>query len=221
MTSYFNWNHYLPYHARVDSFILLQQVYTQTNPETAHILASEKHELFCSHLEHAEAFYIQSNTSPLTIQPILQFYGFTHLLKAAITIKDPFYPEKSNQLAHGVTSRKRKKRDFSFLEDTVKIQKNGLYTVFTTRLLNRNPLPVTITMEELFQSLETNRQDPDPIQAHFLLLYNLSMIARYETEWWNQCITYKKTADYAVIRSFLAYSAVFLPEEMLKYLTTE
>ncbi|MBO0962746.1 YaaC family protein [Neobacillus sp. MM2021_6] len=38
---------------------------------------------------------------------------------------------------------------------------------------------------------------------HYLLLYNLSMIARYETEWWSECTKMMPNQDYPFIESFL------------------
>ena len=53
----------------------------------------------------------------------------------------PDYPESTTHLAHGVTTRKRKKKDFSFLEDEVKIQRNGLFTYAAEYLFSITPFP--------------------------------------------------------------------------------
>ncbi|MEH7537842.1 YaaC family protein, partial [Bacillus toyonensis] len=52
----------------------------------------------------------------------------SQLFKACLLTIDPNYPESTTVLAHGVTTRKRKKQGYQFLEDEVKIQKNGLFT---------------------------------------------------------------------------------------------
>lgn len=39
--------------------------------------------------------------------------------------------------------------------------------------------------------------------VHYLLLYNLSMIARYETEWWSELVKTMPNKDYPFIETFL------------------
>lgn len=41
------------------------------------------------------------------------------------------------------------------------------------------------------------------LMVHYLLLYNLSMIARYETEWWSELTKMMPNRDYPFIYSFL------------------
>ncbi|WP_326850925.1 YaaC family protein, partial [Bacillus haynesii] len=77
-------------------------------------------------LKHAEAFYKQAKIATLEIKPILLFYGMAQLLKACLLTTDPSYPSHTSVLAHGVTTRKRKKQNYRFYEDEVKIQRNGL-----------------------------------------------------------------------------------------------
>ena len=60
-------------------------------------------------------------------KPMLLFYGMGQLFKACLLTIDPNYPESTSVLAHGVTTRKRKKQGYQFLEDEVKIQKNWTY----------------------------------------------------------------------------------------------
>ncbi|MDO7485550.1 YaaC family protein [Peribacillus frigoritolerans] len=69
---------------------------------------------FIYHLEHAKTYYNQAAIAPLSIQPILTFYGFAQLLKACLLTIDPNYPESTSMLAHGVTTRKRKSNNMNF-----------------------------------------------------------------------------------------------------------
>jgi YaaC-like Protein len=39
--------------------------------------------------------------------------------------------------------------------------------------------------------------------SHYLILYNLSMIARYETEWWSELFKTTPNDDYPTIMQFL------------------
>ncbi|PPA68424.1 YaaC family protein [Jeotgalibacillus proteolyticus] len=221
MSTIFNWNRYLPFYSRGEIRRYLTNEYQHLNYPHSERHARERHTSFCYHIEHAEAFYIQSNESPTIIQPLLQFYGLSHLVKACLITKDPFYPSNTSQLAHGVSSRKKKKSNYSFLEDTVKIQKNGLFPTLSSLLFHVKQLEnKTYSMEELLLFIESGSEENElnAIQCHFLVLYNLSMIARYETEWWGNCTMFKETEDYSIIRSFLHLSSHYAPQAILEFL---
>ncbi|MFS0784106.1 YaaC family protein [Bacillus sp. 1P06AnD] len=49
------------------------------------------------------------------------------------------------------------------------------------------------------------------LMVHYLLLYNLSMIARYETEWWMDLHHTKPTEDYPLIEQFLGCTQLKSP----------
>lgn len=268
---------------------------------------------FIYYLEHGKNFYELSIKSPLSIQPILLFYGMVQLLKACLLTVDPQYPETTTVLAHGVSTRKRKKKDYDFLQDEVKIQKNGLFPHFSAKmfhvkhleankftmreLLNRIPelddvfslhkqplnhyeigisngksffipnkllddlnmttnrlqdylkqvIPYTISFkaEEKnninINSIELNILDPisisnlaplsyhyynqtlhiprnreyftqfSEIMIHYLLLYNLSMICRYETEWISELLHTFSSFDYPYISNFLSVTSSKIP----------
>ncbi|WP_054636238.1 YaaC family protein [Thalassobacillus sp. C254] len=239
----------------------------------------------------------QADSSPLALQPLLYFYGFVDLLKGTVLLYDPHYPSSSHVLAHGVSTRKRKKRSYCFLDDEVKIQKNGLfshtasvmfhmkhvegekwsmghlllqipelYELFT--FIHNYPPLLTVEFHPEFFEIksqqpigQTERENvkewiskkemkavlkeegssvlsysssliensafkktllqdhenryyllPDvekhtglhELLVHYLLLYNLSMICRYETEWWGELITHQTTSDFSFIKAYLA-----------------
>ncbi|MCR2823337.1 YaaC family protein [Lederbergia panacisoli] len=266
---------------------------------------------FMYYLEQGEVFYRQASLSPLSIRPILLFYGLIHLIKACLLTVDPFYPSSTSVLAHGVTTRKRKKRHYKFLHDEIKVQKNGLCTFFSEQLFHVKHLEgekfhmvdlLTLIVEledvmlpilgrsnmisleridekkwvipkKIYESYymdrirlkeylngkyveeilwddeklelpafkkqkiisppfryhifnqnlylpaekHSNMGLPDMI-VHYLLLYNLSMISRYETEWWIDLIKTTPNSDYPFIKSFLEITekkGPFLVEEYL------
>jgi hypothetical protein len=255
---------------------------------------------FMYYLEHGRVYYQQAETAPLLIQPILLFYGFVHLIKACILTKDPNYPETTSVLAHGVSSRKRKKQQYNFLDDDVKIQKTGLFPLMSEKLFHMKQMEgEKVTMEKLFVCIPeleclfwqlerkkiflNARQEANdfyisnkildsfhmtenrfeaflnskfqfafsvsesckdelkiavsgqpaifgevlpfrfhlsekrflfPLEKnaflhypelliHYLLLYNLSMIARYETEWWSELMKMMPNNDFPFIHFFL------------------
>ncbi|MBS4179776.1 YaaC family protein [Lederbergia citrea] len=253
---------------------------------------------FMYYLEQGELFYNQAALSPFSIKPILLFYGLVHLLKACILTTDPFYPSSTSVLAHGVSARKRKKRQYYFYHDEIKIQKYGLCPHFSEQMFhvkhlegekfimgelfslvaelddaflfikgksnmivlqrsNTNLITIPREASDLYHMddkrlkqylndkykggqiswqgendaeqltferkeaikppfrenifkqvtclparLHSNNTLPDMI-IHYLILYNLSMIARYETEWWFELIKTTPNSDYPFIKTFL------------------
>ncbi|RAK14199.1 YaaC-like protein [Anoxybacillus vitaminiphilus] len=269
---------------------------------------------FIYYLEHGQNFYATAKNAPLSIRPVLLFYGMVQLLKACLLTVDAEYPESTLVLAHGVSTRKRKKQSYEFFEDEVKIQKNGLFTHFSEKMfhvkhssgekfqmrillqriyelhelfsvyykenlsldviydhLNQNIIIPSKILDHYHMTLSRfkdyitkelcsfviisiknessspyihvtldNTQKLTPlgcepflygiydrayrlptniteifksseIIAHYLLLYNLSMICRYETEWWNELLHSYSSDAYPFIIKFLSITADKVP----------
>ncbi|WP_418922207.1 YaaC family protein, partial [Bacillus thuringiensis] len=111
---------------------------------------------FIYYLEHGKNYYELYKKAPFSIQPMLLFYGISQLFKACLLTIDPNYPESTTVLAHGVTTRKRKKQGYQFLEDEVKIQKNGLFTHVAEQLFHMKHLEA-----EKFNMLELMGNIPE------------------------------------------------------------
>ncbi|MGP7819728.1 YaaC family protein [Niallia sp. 01092] len=267
---------------------------------------------FIYFLEQGKLYFQQGVNSPLSIQPLLLFYGFVHLIKACLLTIDPAYPNSTSVLAHGVSTRKKKKQQYRFFQDEVKIQKNGLFTymaekMFDTKslegekvkmehLLKQIPeltglfhimngqnlfLPVVFnntTISVPVQILDTyfmninrfkdylEKKSHTPIKnfeqnkrfinieylepllsvepfkynisdnnhyisitkeeqfhfpeilSHYLILYNLSMISRYEIEWWSELLKTTPNHDYPFIENFLSISVNKGPYLIYKFL---
>lgn len=263
---------------------------------------------FMYYLEQAQTYYIQASSSPFNIKPVLLFYGFVHLIKAGLLTVDPYYPASTSVLAHGVSTRKKKKRNYEFFHDEVKIQKNGLCTHFAQKMFQiehlegekfkmgdllilipelddlfffinrkrnmilfnkwnddwyiptelahayhmseerlknfleekhkrtihwkqgeliidgkRNKLEAPFRYHQLKEvygingSLEALCNIPD-LLVHYLLLYNLSMIARYETEWWFDLIKTAADHTYPFIHTFLEITEIKSPFMIFQFL---
>ncbi|GMB10170.1 YaaC family protein [Thermolongibacillus altinsuensis] len=270
------------------------------------------------YLEHGESFYKTAHSAPLAVKPVLLFYGMVQLLKACLLAVNPDYPESTSVLAHGVSTRKRKKQNYDFFEDEVKIQKHGLFTYFSEKMFHvkhihgekfqmkellkkicelhdlfllyfNHPLSIEIIYNELEKqllipiqildkyhltverwvelivkkfpflqhtsnkkeafiifsfspeekisqlidepfmfniekncyvcSIERTNSFPDhEIIAHYLLLYNLSMICRYETEWWNDLLHSYSSDAYPFVVKFLSVTEEKVPFLLHKYL---
>lgn len=276
--------------------------------------------------KQARAMYHAASRSDLLVQPLLLFYGCTHLLKGYILCCDPDYPQNSRMLQHGVTTRKLKKNPYHLLQDEVRPQKEGLFA-YLTKLLLLSPIQERYTAGELFCSIaelaedcrailggshwqpihfagengvvvlpsicegslafsdETllhvlNRYSPDgvlflglnsavfedakPVRrgekcyrvsllgkrtlldhplfaktgadryyfwngspdqlplpewaSHFLLLYLLGMLCRYETEWWGELVYSHAFAESFLVERFLAYHQAVFPRVIVQLL---
>ncbi|MEN1966520.1 YaaC family protein [Lentibacillus sp. N15] len=290
----------------------LEQQYTRLNSGEAKAKSYENCTAFMYYLDHGNQFFTASRHSPMFMQPILLFYGLTHLLKACLLTKRPNYPESTSILAHGVSTRKRKKKQYTFVNDEVKIQHNGLFSYAAKHVYNMDSLRLAkIKMGKLFSLLpemndlwafsgqskltvvgrnDNNRllfpatilddycltqkafvhrisahipvirdislqakhihieldrpilcsngpffchqngtiyfpSDRDYYLAipealiHYLLLYNLSMISRYETEWWGELLTAKSDIDFPLIKQFLLTATEKIPFLLAQELT--
>lgn len=298
---YNNFHSFLPFFSASNTQIYLKKCYYKISFNEADQKSYENSYPFIYYLEHAQIYYEQALKSPLLIQPILLFYGFVHMIKACLLTTDPNYPENTSMLAHGVSTRKRKKQQYEFFYDEVKFQKNGLFPCMLEKMFHikqlendkatMNELLLQIPeLNQLFERMEglqpfikipiindsfafpkklldsyhmTENRFQDFIQkessftltfkesvsnyllfnhsnakntqtllkynmvdqqfyfssergrllnmsemiSHYLLLYNLSMIARYETEWWSELIKTMPNRDYPFIVDFLNITA--------------
>ncbi|MFE4133603.1 YaaC family protein [Peribacillus sp. YIM B13482] len=311
-----NFDKYTPFFSASSSQLFLQKCYMREKIEDAEMKSYENCYPFIYHLEHGKTYYNQAAIAPLSIQPILIFYGFAQLLKACLLTIDPNYPESTSVLAHGVTTRKRKKQQYEFLKDEVKTQKNGLLTCIAEKLFHIKhlegekfsmgtllkeipdmqnftwPIPqknfaalspssdgfqlpsaildsyqMSSSRLEEFLKSKTNQvfsiseaprtltlkadsvlihNASSPIRynmaegqfmlslnkdssafslpellIHYLISYNLSIIARYETEWWAELMKTMPNDDYPCIVQFLKISQVKVPFLILEWIKSK
>jgi len=283
----------------------LLQSYNNLKLADAEIKAYSNAQAFLYYITYGRDLFAQGHTLPKATQPLLFFYGAAHLIKACLLSVCPNYPEQTSQLAHGVSARKRKKKDFTFITDEVKIQQQGLFPCLAEHLFNishfsetkikmhnlltsipellpimsnspptglaavgsamgkrlflpneirdghqatwktiarriRPLFPQSLDITEQKEGLQLNVQgnvgllhgpmfvtdmegviyvhlDKNPATAmselmiHYLLLYNLSMLSRYETEWWGDLFALRENIDYPAISVFLDISVEKFP----------
>ncbi|MGG8397249.1 YaaC family protein, partial [Bacillus cereus] len=134
----------------------LARCYEKSSIQDAEKKSFENCYPFIYYLEHGKNYYELYKTAPFSIQPMLLFYGISQLFKACLLTIDPNYPESTTVLAHGVTTRKRKKQGYQFLEDEVKVQKNGLFTHVAEQLFHMKHLEA-----EKFNMLELMGNIPE------------------------------------------------------------
>jgi hypothetical protein len=311
------WNLFLYFYSASSTQIYLKNCYASQGLSDKELKSFENCYPFIYYIEHAQVYYTQAASAPLSIQPILSFYGFIQLLKACLLTIDPNYPESTSVLAHGVTTRKRKKQQYEFTHDEVKVQKNGLFTYMAEKMFSLkhldgerysmgelmkelpeldecfqflhskshfkpltrleegfslpssilNPFHMTsyrfkdfletktknsLSVEEQGSSLilyperpwssnfhspihhnlftnklviSTNKESScycfPELLIHYLLLYNLSMIARYETEWWSELNKTMANDDFPFIAQFLNVTLVKGPHLVYQWLTKD
>lgn len=287
------------------TFDYLLQCYQRAQCTEAEAKSYKNTNAFMYYSDHGNRFLYNGKGMDILLRPVLLFYGASHLFKACLLTKRPDYPESTSILAHGVSTRKRKKKNYMFMQDEVKTQHKGLFSYIAKHLYNMETIPFEkIKMEDLLSlipemnSLFTYRDEekliavgqeysPDmyfPISlldyykvteqafikrvtkylpkitaintnsgymhvelrepvtqsagpffihsgngkvyfpkerkhflaipeglVHYLLLYNLSMISRYETEWWGELLTTKAEIDFPFIERFLEITAEKVP----------
>lgn len=272
-------------------------------------------ETFSHYLHQGQVLFQEAKQVNPMVQPLLLFYGWCHFLKACILTVRPEYPESTKHLAHGVSSRKKKKQDYRFLYDDIRIQQDGLFPYFAKYITRIDPsrFPTKITMHSLLSQLPelktlfdwlgdeqlllikttahshmtfparlfdahyvtisnmlaqlrkqlppfhvvSNKNDliialeEEPFAWHrpfilsnagdalyypmessgtslmskeliyYLLLYNLSMIARYESQWWGELFSNKADEDFPLISTFLETVLTHAEDIIAKFLLTK
>lgn len=130
----------------------LASKYIQRGIDHPNRQAFQQSNRFLYTLKQARAYYHAASESDLLIKPLLLFYGCVNLLKALLIAQDPHYPQNSRMLQHGVTTRKIKKSPYVFLEDEIRPQKEGLFSVLTEKL-NLSPICDRYSAHQLFSYL--------------------------------------------------------------------
>lgn len=132
----------------------LSKQYEKRNMEDSNGKSFDNTYGFIYYIEHGKKYYQLADLAPMELKPVLLFYGMTQLMKACILCADPDYPDSSAVLAHGLSTRKRKKRSYEFLYDEVKVQKTGLFNHFCEKVFHMKHVEgEKFTMIQLLQTL--------------------------------------------------------------------
>ncbi len=305
-------NHlFSPYYSTNYTQKYLKKAYHTLELPNADTYSYDNCNKFISYLENGIIYFKQLDNLPIQLKPLLLYYGFTHFLKACLLVVDPLYPETTAVLSHGVSTRKKKKQQYEFLFDEIKIQRHGLFThtaekIFGIKHLENEKIAMIDLLQEipelgpLFQRLKNKdtsaevifnkeqhiavlpsfildyykmtserfkdylntkwglsiqgiyqeektlhlqlkqgdfpkvgsipfrfniHSDTFHLSLHkegiasslpdlliiYLLLYNLSMISRYETEWWSDLFKEMPFYDLPFINSLLGIAELKIP----------
>ncbi|MFD2616590.1 YaaC family protein [Terrilactibacillus laevilacticus] len=303
---------YLPFESTSYCQSYLKSFYEKHSVDEAISLSYKNGLSFSYYVQHSQIYYRQALKAPYEIKPMLIYYGMIQLLKACLIRNNPYYPENSNDLAHGLSTRKRKKQNYVFLQDSVRIQQHGLFSLILGRMFHMkqitgqsftmlslikmipemghlytrlthspfhyplfpksekefevskniiddlcisksrlsrilshhdiilaeemsddvfvltlkrpvpffNPQPLQMKQDQqLFISNQRDYPSQIPeLLAHYLILYNLSMICRYETDWWYDLLYQRDSNDISYIKGFLDITINKVPAIISDYL---
>ncbi len=312
MANFHNYPIFTYLHSEENARTLLRKLYKQqllvNNEKESYQKAPSLMYAFSSGID----FFKQAKQAPILTQPMLLFYACSHFIKGLLICMNHTYPSSTKQLAHGISSRKKKKKQYAFLHDEIRVQRHGLLPVaasslfqtniaahktysmqhllalipemqsifswhgkrylehvgfmhhsmftFSENLLNNYHLPIQGMIQKIqpyispvtkveskkeehivyvqnplrkpsspfFTDYETNKlylpnrrslfTMIDELLIHYMILYNLSMITRYEFEWWGELIATKSTSDYPIIQHFLYVTSEKLPAIIHAYI---
>ncbi len=127
---------------------------------------------------------------------------------------------------------------FQLLDD-LKLSESRFYQLFKSKM---NPVDQSLTSRDslLFSLLDQTKpedvflMDQDghyylscfregtsklpELLVHYLILYNLSMISRYETEWWNDLFLQRSSQDISFIQAIIDLTTQKTPQLVSQYL---
>src|SRR5699024_86611 len=81
------------------------------------------------------------------------------------------------------------------------------------------PPPFRVDAETLYYPTYASSSTLLPnLLLYYAILYTLSMLSRYDTEWWNELTILKQSFDYPLIQQFLHHAPDLIMQEIAKYL---
>ncbi|WP_018131387.1 YaaC family protein [Effusibacillus pohliae] len=80
-------------------------------------------------IKQARQYYRAAETCDIMTKPLLLYYGMMSLARALIACRDPDYPTTTSVLKHGLSTRKLKRDSYCFIQDEIRVQKDGLFVV--------------------------------------------------------------------------------------------
>lgn len=138
-------------------------------------------------LKQAKLSFSLNKKADLYISPLFLFYGLVALAKVTIFLKTHEIPK---EVLHGLTVRVAGEKSVSWSEDydpgkeTILIKEKGLFPTFLRSIsLYQVPEGEKFTLEELFKYLDMETS-LHPLAIHYLILFLLSMLSRYEPQKW-------------------------------------
>jgi|YelNatPaOPRAMG01_1025707.scaffolds.fasta_scaffold00582_30 hypothetical protein len=160
-------------------------------------------------LKQAKVSFESKNKLNPYIYPLILFYGLVALAKITIFLKTNNIPR---EVLHGLTVRVAGEksinwdRDYDPGKETILIKEKGLFPTFF-KCISTYQLPEgeKFTLEELFKYLKMETS-LHPLAIHYLILFLLSMLSRYEPQKWGWALEKSKYSK--VIENYLKDSDI-------------
>jgi len=148
-------------------------------------------------MEVAEEHLALARKASPAVRPLLLFYGLFHMAKAvyASLTGKPF-----RERVHGLTCRLPEGREPGSLSEVrVALKAKGAFRLLEG-LYDPHPMPpgLSFTLEELIEAKGHAAKIP-PLSRHYLALFGLSHVARYEPELWRRALAGEDTASRALL----------------------
>jgi len=134
------WDYFMYFESEETVKKILLEKYSYLDTLTAQTLAYHNTPKIIYYIKQARAYYKAAENSNILVKPLLLYYGMTSLSKSLININDPYYPKTTSVLRHGITTRKLKRAQYHFLDDEIKIQREGLF-ILLNEMLGGSILP--------------------------------------------------------------------------------
>ncbi|WP_044641430.1 YaaC family protein [Risungbinella massiliensis] len=143
---------------------LLRDKYKHRYPEkVAQNYAFRNSSLFCSYIRQSKEMWQEADKQSNWSKPLTLYYAMMNLWKAWILTIYPEYPEQTSQLKHGISTKKKKKQNFSLLADEIRFQRDGLTTLILTAMNREELIGHVYTTEQLVSMLPV-------LQSSYLLV---------------------------------------------------
>ncbi|RXT08912.1 YaaC family protein [Ammoniphilus sp. CFH 90114] len=136
----------------------LEKAYRTQHGDHASRFAFQNTHKFIYYIKQGREYYTAAFNSNILVKPLLIYYGMVSLLKAVILTSDPGYPAHTRVLQHGITSRKLKKLEYSFSEDEVKVQKEGLFPMVAQHLQSGHIVGEKFKLKDLLSMIPELRE---------------------------------------------------------------
>lgn len=117
----------------------LKQRYQRMGIEHPDRLSFINVESFIFYLKQGRALFTTQSELTHWVEPLTLYYGMMNLLKAVMIAMDPTYPQQTSLLRHGCSTRKKKVQPYRFLQEEIRIQKEGLFPYLMQMLATKQP----------------------------------------------------------------------------------
>ncbi len=132
------WNTFVYFESEPTTKEFLEKIYIKNGYDESFKYAFLNTSKFIYFIKQSKEYFHSAENSNILVKPLLIYYGMMNLIKAIVLTKDPDYPRNSGVLRHGITTRKLKKNNYSFRDDEIKIQKEGLLPHFYSLVTNHS-----------------------------------------------------------------------------------